>query len=380
MFQKRINIFLSIINNSILEMATPVGLTYLWNIGSLLGFVLVIQIVTGILLSLHYSSNVNEAFTAIVKINKEVNNGWLIRYFHVNGASFFFILAYLHIGKGIYYGSYLKKPTWFIGIIILFLLMAISFIGYVLPWGQMSLWGATVITNFISAIPYVGMIMTEWVWGGYSVGQPTLTRFFSFHYLFPFILAILVIIHILFLHQEGSSSPIGVKTKYSLVPFHWFYIIKDLVGIIVFIIIACIINSYTPYMFSEPENWIRANSMVTPIHIMPEWYFLFAYCILRCIPNKLAGVIALVASIAILFVFPFVHTSKLIPMTFQPITKFFYFTFIINFFLLTWLGSVPVYTIYTILSIHLSMYYFFYILCIFPIIGGIENFLGRIKS
>lgn len=336
---------------------------------------MVLQIVTGILLAMHYCSHVDYAFMSIQHIMRDVNNGWLIRYLHVNGASMFFVFVYIHVARGLYYGSYLKKAIWNVGIIIFLIMMLTAFIGYVLPWGQMSFWGATVITNFLSAIPYIGTDIVYWVWGGFSVSNPTLNKFYSLHYLFPFILVGLVIIHLVYLHNLGSSNSIGINGNVDKIPFHPYYTIKDLYGILVACFILSFLVFYHPNLLGDPENFIKANPLVTPVHIMPEWYFLFAYAILRAIPNKLGGVIALVMSILILFIAPYTHTSKYQALTFRPISKFFFWFFIANFFLLTWIGSQPVEDPFILIGQLSSVFYFSYFLILMPISGIVDNYL-----
>lgn len=343
-----------------------------------MGFCLVIQLISGIFLAMHYCPNTELAFSSIQHIMRDVNYGWLLKYTHANGASAFFVCVYIHIARGLYYGSYLSINVWMVGIIILFLMMATAFIGYVLPWGQMSFWGATVITNFITAIPYIGQTVVEWIWGGYSVGQPTLNRFFSFHYLLPFILCLLVVIHLIFLHEHGSSTPLGTSGVHDMIPFHPYYTVKDLLGFYVFLFFFCQVIFFYPNMFGDPENFIKANPLVTPVHIMPEWYFLFAYTILRTIPNKLGGVLMLVASILILVVVPFVHSSNLRGNAFKPISQLVFWCFISNFIMLTWLGSKPVeqpYLTLCLISLHLYFIWFF----LEPKVTKLEEWIIRIN-
>lgn len=357
-----------------IDLPTPISITYMWNFGSLLGLCLLIQFITGIFLAMFYKSDISIAFSSCVHILRDTNFGYLLKYSHANGASFFFICVYIHIGRGLYYSSYLKRKLWNVGVIIVLLMMLIAFIGYVLPWGQMSFWGATVITNFVSAIPYIGITILEWIWGGFSVSNATLGRFFSFHYLFPFILAAFVLIHIIFLHEAGSNSPLGLNVSSDKISFHNYFIIKDLLGFIVLFIFLSIIIFYYPNVLGDPENYIKANSLVTPVHIMPEWYFLFAYAILRSIPNKLGGVIGLILSILFLFICPFVHTSKKKGNSFNPLGKLFYWMFIFNFILLTWIGSKPVEDPYILIGQLSSLFYFSYFFMI-ALIGYIDNYL-----
>lgn len=304
---------------------------------------------------------------------RDVNYGFLLKYAHANGASVFFICVYIHIARAMYYGSYLKFHLWGSGIVIFLIMMLTAFIGYVLPWGQMSFWGATVITNFLSAIPYIGNTIVQWAWGGFSVNNATLNRFFSLHYLFPFLLAGLVIIHLALLHEKGSSNPLGVNTEFDVIPFHNYFITKDLLGFLILFILLILLVSFLPNYLGDPENFIKANSLVTPVHIMPEWYFLFAYAILRAIPDKLGGVIALVFSILILFSLPFTHTSKIRGMWMKPLSKITYWWFMVNFLILTWIGSKPVEDPYIIIGQWSSLYYFTHFIVIFPFIGWLEN-------
>ena len=369
------NPVISPINSAIIDLPSPASISYFWNFGSLLGLCLVIQIITGIFLAMHYCADVTLAFSSITHITRDVNYGFILKYLHANGASAFFLCVYIHIARGLYYGSYLRNHLWFSGITIFLVMMLTAFIGYVLPWGQMSFWGATVITNFLSAIPYIGVDIVQWVWGGFSVNNATLNRFFSLHYLFPFILAGLILIHLVLLHVSGSNSPIGLNTNTDKVPFHTYFITKDFYGFILLGILLSSLIFYNPNLLGDPENFINANPLVTPIHIMPEWYFLFAYAILRAIPNKLGGVIALVLSILILVTLPFFHTSKLKSLTFRPLGKFFYWLFMMNFILLTWIGSKPVEEPFILIGQLSSTLYFSYFLLLVPILGFFENWL-----
>nr|UXW88415.1 cytochrome b [Afissula kambaitana] len=320
---------MKIINNSLVDLPSPSNISLLWNYGSLLGLCLMIQILTGIFLSMHYCPNTELAFNSVSHICRDVNFGWFMRTIHANGASLFFICIYIHVGRGLYYSSYNLLHTWMIGVMILFLTMATAFLGYVLPWGQMSFWGATVITNLVSAIPYLGNSIVIWLWGGFAVDNATLTRFFSFHFLLPFIISAMVLIHLLFLHQTGSNNPLGTNSNLDKIPFHPFFTFKDLLGFILLIFFLMIIIILNPYLLGDPDNFIPANPLVTPVHIQPEWYFLFAYTILRSIPNKLGGVIALVLSIAILFILPFTNKKKFKSNQFYPMNFYFEFSFLL---------------------------------------------------
>ena len=354
------NSVIKIINSSVVDLPTPSSISYFWNFGSLLGLCLVIQLITGIFLAMHYTSHIQNSFDSIHHILRDVNYGWLLKHLHTNGASLFFICIYIHIGRGLYYGSYKNVKLWFSGIIIIFLVMMTAFIGYVLPWGQMSFWGATVITNFITAIPYVGQYIVEWIWGGYSVNHPTLNRFFSLHYLLPFVLTGAILLHLLLLHEKGSNNPLGLNSYTDRLAFHPYFTWKDALGFILLIMFFFYIVFYIPLVLGDPENYIRANSLVTPTHIMPEWYFLFAYAILRAIPNKLGGVIALVLSIVVLIVLPFTHTSYSRSHLYKINYQILYWLFIVLFVLLTWIGSKPVEPPYISLSQLFTFLYFLY--------------------
>nr|YP_010693228.1 cytochrome b [Bactrocera fulvicauda]WCB99020.1 cytochrome b [Bactrocera fulvicauda] len=349
-----------IANNALVDLPAPINISAWWNFGSLLGLCLIIQILTGLFLAMHYTADINLAFNSVNHICRDVNYGWLLRTLHANGASFFFICIYLHVGRGIYYGSYLFTPTWLVGVLILFLVMATAFMGYVLPWGQMSFWGATVITNLLSAIPYLGIDLVQWVWGGFAVDNATLTRFFTFHFILPFIVLAMTLIHLLFLHQTGSNNPIGLNSNIDKIPFHPYFSYKDIVGFIVMLAALILLTLINPYLLGDPDNFIPANPLVTPVHIQPEWYFLFAYAILRSIPNKLGGVIALVLSIAILAILPFYHLSKFRGIQFYPINKILFWTMVTTVILLTWIGARPVEEPYVLVGQILTVIYFLY--------------------
>nr|AYW52335.1 cytochrome b [Entiminae sp. ACP-2013] len=352
------NPLIKIISSSLINLPTPSNISTMWNFGSLLGLCLIIQILTGIFLAMHYCPNVDLAFNSVAHICRNVNYGWLLRTLHANGASFFFICLYTHIGRGIYYGSFYMVETWMTGVTIFFLVMATAFLGYVLPWGQMSFWGATVITNLVSAIPYLGNSIVQWIWGGFAVDNATLTRFFTFHFMLPFIVAAFVIIHLLFLHQTGSNNPMGSKSNMDKVPFSPYFILKDLVGFFIMTGALVILTLQNPYLLGDPDNFIPANPLVTPIHIQPEWYFLFAYAILRSIPNKLGGVIALVLSIAILYIMPFSNKKKYQSNQFYPINKLLFWSLFTVIILLTWIGARPVEDPYIITGQWLTIIYF----------------------
>nr|YP_010757463.1 cytochrome b [Zahniserius cylindricus]WEU77806.1 cytochrome b [Zahniserius cylindricus] len=351
---------LSIINNSLIDLPAPINLSAWWNFGSILGLCLMIQLITGILLSMHYSANIELAFNSVSHIMRDVNYGWLMRNIHSNGASLFFICMYLHVGRGMYYGSYHLNKTWNMGVIILLTTMATAFLGYVLPWGQMSFWGATVITNLLSAFPYIGMSLVNWIWGGFSVDNATLSRFFSLHFILPFLITMLTMVHLFFLHETGSNNPMGVNSNLDKIPFHPFFSIKDIMGFTIVLSALMTITLYNPFMLSDPDNFTPANPMVTPVHIQPEWYFLFAYAILRSIPNKLGGVLALFLSILILIILPFSMKSKFKGIQFYPLNQINFWMFISTIILLTWIGAKPVELPFTITGLLLTINYFFY--------------------
>nr|YP_009441862.1 cytochrome b [Dryocoetes villosus]AOY39615.1 cytochrome b [Dryocoetes villosus] len=348
----------SIMDNSLINLPTPVNISSMWNFGSLLGLCLGIQILTGLFLAMHFCPDIDLAFNSVAHICRNVNYGWLLRTLHANGASFFFICLYTHIGRGIYYGSYNYMETWMSGVTIFFLVMATAFLGYVLPWGQMSFWGATVITNMISAIPYLGNMIVQWIWGGFAVDNATLTRFFTFHFALPFIVAAFVLIHLLFLHQTGSNNPIGCSSNINKLPFHPYFTFKDLVGMLILSMSLVILSLQAPYLLGDPDNFTPANPLVTPVHIQPEWYFLFAYAILRSIPNKLGGVLALVFSIAILYILPFSNKKKFLGIQFYPLNKILFWSLFAIVMLLTWIGARPVEDPYIITGQTLTMLYF----------------------
>nr|APX40380.1 cytochrome b [Longitarsus nigrocillus] len=365
---------LKIINNSLIIFPSPSNISYMWNFGSLLGICLMIQILTGLFLAMHYCPNVELAFNSVIHICRDVNYGWLLRTLHANGASFFFICLYIHIGRGMYYSSYNMKETWLMGVTIFFFVMATAFLGYVLPWGQMSFWGATVITNLMSAIPYLGNILVQWVWGGFAVDNATLTRFFTFHFIFPFIIFALMIIHLLYLHQMGSNNPIGVNSNIDKVPFHPYFTYKDILGCLILLFSLIFLTLSNPYLLGDPDNFIPANPLITPIHIQPEWYFLFAYAILRSIPNKLGGVIALMMSISILYFLPFYNNKKFLSTQFYPLNKMMFWMLLTLIILLTWIGARPVEDPYILTGQILTISYFLYYL-INPILHKIWDYI-----
>nr|YP_009244955.1 cytochrome b [Amynthas robustus]AMO27079.1 cytochrome b [Amynthas robustus] len=354
---------IKIINSSLIDLPAPNNISIWWNYGSLLGLCLVIQIATGLFLSMHYSPNIEMAFSSVAHISRDVNYGWLLRSIHANGASMFFLFIYLHAGRGLYYGSFNLHETWDIGVLLFILTMATAFTGYVLPWGQMSFWGATVITNLFSAIPYIGKSLVEWIWGGFAVDSATLNRFFSFHFILPFIIMGATILHIMFLHQTGSNNPIGINADSERVPFHSYYSIKDALGYMVAITgLSCMVL-FEPNLFTDPENFLMSNPLVTPIHIKPEWYFLWMYAILRSIPNKLGGVLALFAAIVVMFIMPMTTMSNKRSLSFYPLNQFLFWVLVTSWLILTWIGGRPVEDPYiTIGQTFTSLYFLYFIL------------------
>lgn len=376
------NSLLSVVNNHLVDYPTPINQNYFFGFGSLAGVMLVIQILTGIFLAMHYTPHIDLAFSSVEHIMRDVNNGWLIRYAHANGASFFFIMVYIHIFRGLYYGSYIapREHLWCSGVLLFILMMATAFMGYVLPWGQMSFWGATVITNLFSAIPFIGKEIVDWLWGGFSVDNPTLNRFFSLHFFLPFIIAGLSLIHLILLHQYGSGNPLGFYVKSENIPFFPYYYVKDLFGVFVLLLVFSIFVYYFPNTLGHPDNYIKADPMKTPLHIVPEWYFLPFYAILRSIPNKIGGVIAMGGSLIVLFLLPFINTSEIRSTVFRPLYKIAYWLLVVSFLILGWIGQMPVDYPFVEVGIVAMIYYFSFFIILVPVIGIVENNLIRYNN
>nr|WIM51613.1 cytochrome b [Parabathippus shelfordi] len=359
---------ISIVSGSLVDLPSPSSLSYYWNFGSMLGVFLGVQILSGLFLSFHFSGDMYLSFDSIIHMMRDVNVGWLLRIVHANGASMFFLLMYIHIGRGLYYGSYRFSKTWLSGVSIFLLSMATAFLGYVLPWGQMSFWAATVITNLLSAIPYIGTLMVEWIWGGFAVGNPTLIRFFAFHFILPFIIMFMVILHLFFLHETGSGNPMGLGSDCDKIIFHPYFSIKDIYGLLLFMIFYMMICMLAPYIFMDVENFISSDPLVTPVHIQPEWYFLFAYTILRSIPSKIGGVIALLFSVLILYFFPLMFNNSFRSVGFY-MNKYIYWVIVVNWMMLTWIGACVVEMPYMLLGMMFSFIYF----VMFILLGMIYN-------
>jgi len=376
------NPLIKIFNQHIVDYPTPVNLNYLWNFGFLSAMCLIVQIVTGILLAMNYTPHVDLAMASVEHIMRDVDYGWLVRYCHANGASMFFIVVYIHIARGLYYGSYMtpRELPWCVGVVIFILMMATAFMGYVLPWGQMSFWGATVITNLFSVVPVYGTQIVTWLWGAFNVGNATLNRFFSLHYLLPFAIAAVSLIHIAYIHKDGSNNPLGINGNIDKIPFYPYFIIKDLYSFILFTIFFSIFVFFAPNLLGHPDNYIEANPLVTPPHIVPEWYFLPYYAILRSIPHKVGGVIAMGGALVVLLLIPFINTSEIRSSTFRPLFKKFYWLFIADCFILGWIGGNPVENPYILIGQIATIYYFAFFLIIIPLLGYFEKFLIKINN
>jgi ubiquinol-cytochrome c reductase cytochrome b subunit len=374
------NQLLSFVDSHVIDYPTPINLNYMWSFGSTAGLCLAMQILTGIFLAMHYTPHLDLAFSSVEHIMRDVNNGWLIRYAHANGASMFFIVTYCHIFRGLYYGSYMhpRGVLWGSGVIIFLLMMATAFMGYVLPWGQMSFWGATVITNLFSAVPLIGGAIVEWLWGGFSVDNATLNRFYSLHYLMPFVITGLVIVHLSLLHAHGSNNPLGINKNVDTVPFYPYFYVKDLFAFLILVLFFSFFVFYYPNALGHSDNYIPANPLVTPAHIVPEWYFLPFYAILRSIPDKLGGVVAMVAAILVLLLLPIINTSEIRSSKFRPIYGIAYWFLVSDFLLLGWIGQKPVESPYIEIGMGATFFYFFFLLFLIPAIRLIEKKL--IKS
>jgi ubiquinol-cytochrome c reductase cytochrome b subunit len=368
---------LAFVDSHIIDYPTPINLNYMWSFGSTAGLCLVIQIITGIFLAMHYTPHVDLAFSSVEHIMRDVNNGWLIRYLHANGASMFFIVVYSHIFRGLYFGSYMypRGSLWISGVVIFLLMMATAFMGYVLPWGQMSFWGATVITNLFSAVPFVGGTIVEWLWGGFSVDNATLNRFFSLHYLMPFAIVGLTIVHLSLLHKEGSNNPLGINTNIDTIPFYPYFYVKDLLSFLFLLVLFSFFVFFYPNALGHSDNYIQANPLVTPAHIVPEWYFLPFYAILRSIPDKLGGVIAMVGAILILLLLPIINTSEIRSSKFRPIFGVAYWFLAADFVILGWIGQKPVESPYVEIGMLGTAFYFIFLLILVPVIGLMEKYL-----
>ncbi len=366
---------LSFIDSHIIDYPTPINLNYFWSFGSAAGICLVIQILTGIFLAMHYCPHIDLAFSSVEHIMRDVNYGWLIRYTHANGASMFFIVVYCHIFRGLYYGSYMypRGRLWASGVIIFLLMMATAFMGYVLPWGQMSFWGATVITNLFSAVPIVGSSIVEWLWGGFSVGNATLNRFFSLHYLMPFVIVGLVIVHLALLHKEGSNNPLGINTNVDTISFYPYFYVKDLFAFFIFTFMFAFFVFFYPNVLGHSDNYIPANPLSTPAHIVPEWYFLPFYAILRSIPDKLGGVVAMISAILVLLLLPIINTSEIRSSKFRPVFGVAYWFLVADFVILGWIGQKPVESPFIEIGLGATIFYFVFLLVFIPLIGIIES-------
>nr|YP_010338827.1 apocytochrome b [Madagascaria erythrocladioides]UNJ18777.1 apocytochrome b [Madagascaria erythrocladioides] len=371
----------SVINNHLINYPTPINIHYAWNFGFISAMCLIIQIITGVFLAMHYTPHIDLAFSSVEAVMRDVQYGWLLRYIHSNGASCFFIAVYIHILRGLYFGSYTspREFVWLIGVLLFFLMIITAFLGYILPWGQMSLWGATVITNLVSAVPIVGDSIVIWLWGDFSVSNATLNRFFSLHYLLPFLIAAASLIHLALLHQDGSGNPLGVESNVDKISIYPYFFLKDFVGLIAFILFFSVLVYYAPNFLGHNDNYIAANPMVTPEHIVPEWYFLPFYAILRSVPHKLGGVVIMIAAILVLALLPWIHSTEIRSSRFRPLYKYLYWSWVACCLILGWIGGMPVEQPYVIIGQLAGIYYFFYFLFILPSLGKLESFLVTYK-
>jgi|TARA_B110000208_G_scaffold40706_1_gene53849 quinol-cytochrome oxidoreductase complex cytochrome b subunit len=376
------NDILAVVSNHLVDYPTSINTSYMYGFGSLAGLMLVVQILSGVFLAMHYTPHVDLAFASVEHIMRDVNNGWLIRYVHANGGSFFFLVVYIHIGRGLYYGSYMapREHLWASGVLLFVLMMATAFIGYVLPWGQMSFWGATVITNLFSAIPVVGESIVQWLWGGFSVDNATLNRFFSLHYLLPFAIAGLALVHLVLLHQNGSTNPLGIESNVDKISFYPYFYVKDLLGFVTLMAIFTFFVYFQPNTLGHPDNYIPANPMVTPAHIVPEWYFLPFYAVLRSIPDKLGGVAAMGGAIVLLGLMPWLNTAEVRSSAFRPIYRKLFWFVLADFLILGWIGQNEVETPYVEVGQLATVIYFAFFLVLVPGLGKLESMLMRIKT
>jgi len=381
-FRWNSNFLAGVLNSHVIDYPTPSNLTYAWSFGSTAGICLVIQILTGVFLAMHYTPHIDLAFNSVEHIMRDVNNGWLIRYMHANGASMFFIVVYCHIFRGLYYGSYMfpRQLLWCSGVVIFILMMATAFMGYVLPWGQMSFWGATVITNLFSAIPFVGGAIVEWLWGGFSVDNATLNRFFSLHFLVPFLIAGVTIVHLALLHEHGSNNPVGTESSVDKVPFYPYFYVKDLLAFFGLITVFATFVFYFPNAMGHPDNYIPANPMVTPSHIVPEWYFLPFYAVLRSIPDKLGGVAAMGGALVVLFTIPFINTSEIRGPQFRPLFRIAFWLLVVDFLILGWIGQKAVETPFIEIGQVATVIYFAFFLFVIPGLGLFETKLVNFEE
>lgn len=375
------NYIVALIASHVVYYPSPICLTYAWSFGALAGISLVIQMFSGVFLAMHYTPHIDLAFSSIEYIMRDVRNGWLVRYIHANGASMFFIVVYLHIGRGLYYGSYMepRKALWFTGVVLFFLMMATAFTGYVLPWGQMSFWGATVITSMVTAIPRIGDPLVEWLWGGYTVNNPTLRRFYSLHFFLPFLIAGITLIHLTLLHRDGSNSPIGSDTGIDDLPFHPYFVSKDVFAFFCYVAVFGMFVFYFPNTLNHPDNYIPANPMKTPAHVVPEWYFLPFYAILRSIPYKGIGILTMLGSVIVLFTVPYLNVSKIRNTTYRPVFKICFWFFVSDFVVLMWLGQMPVRDVYTFAGQIATICYFIFFLVLVPVSCKVEDVLLNYK-